>query len=160
MRPGPPVSAEVKGDLVARSSNLFLRFRPSRKGHHSVHAGPVRLSGLVAQLQVLGQPQVQRVLGQHQRRTQPRAVSQLGAPPSRDPTDPPPLVMLRPPTTQQDQRLFLFALSARLVHGVRRLPPPTPAPLSEFPSCSVFFHIRCSPVRNARFIHCAQQIVD
>lgn len=53
--------------------------RPGRKRQHSVPAGPVWLSGLSAELQVSGQPQVQRVFGEHQRRAQSRALPQLGA---------------------------------------------------------------------------------
>lgn len=58
----------------------FLCFCPCRKRQHSFHAGPVWLSGLFTELQVSGQPQVQRVFGQHQHWTQPCALSQLGAP--------------------------------------------------------------------------------
>lgn len=53
---------------------------PRRKRQHSFHAGPVWLSGLFTKLQVPGQPQIQRVFGQHQCRTEPCALSQLGAP--------------------------------------------------------------------------------
>lgn len=60
--PSPPPSS-VGGVSLAASDGPS----PScacREGRHPVHAGPVRLSGLPAQLQVSGQPQVQRVLSQ------------------------------------------------------------------------------------------------
>lgn len=63
-----------------RCSTLLSLFCPCRKRQHSVHAGSVWLSGFSTELQVAGQPQVQRVSGQHQHWTQPCAHSQLGAP--------------------------------------------------------------------------------
>lgn len=59
---------------------LFSLLCPYRKRQHSLHAGPVWLSGLFTELQVTGQPQIQRVFGQHQCRAEPCALSQLGAP--------------------------------------------------------------------------------
>lgn len=59
---------------------FFPLFCPCRKRQHSFHAGSLWLSGLFTKLQVPGQPQVQRVFGQHQHRAQPCALSQLGAP--------------------------------------------------------------------------------
>ena len=81
------------------SADLFC---PCRKRQHSVHAGSVRLSVVLTELQVSGEPQVQRVLGQHQHWPQPRALAQLGAPHQprvrlKPPPQPVCLVMLRWP---------------------------------------------------------------
>lgn len=67
----------IRGSLLLCFFSLFC---PCRKRQHSFHAGSLWLSGLFTKLQVPGQPQVQRVFGQHQHRAQPCALSQLGAP--------------------------------------------------------------------------------
>ncbi|CAG12648.1 unnamed protein product [Tetraodon nigroviridis] len=49
-----------------------------RKGLHALHDGFVWLLGVPPQLQITGEPEVQRVPGQHQHREQSCPVSQLG----------------------------------------------------------------------------------
>uniref|UniRef100_A0A8C3JN91 RUN domain containing 3A n=1 Tax=Calidris pygmaea TaxID=425635 RepID=A0A8C3JN91_9CHAR len=69
-----------------------------REGPHALHAGALRLPGLLAQLQVPGQPQVQRVPGERQHGSQPDPQPQLRPPaPS-----PPPGPATRPNVTAED----------------------------------------------------------
>ncbi|KAM9520878.1 RUN domain-containing protein 3A isoform 3-T3 [Guaruba guarouba] len=66
------------GTLNGESGSDSKLYR--REGSDAVHAGALRLPGLAAQLQVLGQPQVQRVPGERQHGSQPEPQPQLRPP--------------------------------------------------------------------------------
>lgn len=160
--------SETKGRFVVRSPKLLSPFCPSRKGQHSVDAGPMRLSGLLTQLQVLSEPQVQRVLGQHQHRAQPCNVPQLGdlTPPPPPPPQPVCLMMLHPPKPSTNTNAInssakttgkprqhretassLLFLSSPLFRRVHQSPPanvhvfcPASVNLLQFPSRAWFEH--------------------
>ncbi|XP_014812025.1 PREDICTED: RUN domain-containing protein 3A isoform X2 [Calidris pugnax] len=69
-----------------------------REGPHALHAGALRLPGLLAQLQVPGQPQVQRVPGERQHGSQPDPQPQLRPPAPSSPPGP----ATRPSVTAED----------------------------------------------------------
>lgn len=105
----------VSKHTYARQLTLPLLRVPCSKGLHSLHDGPVWILGVHPELQVFGEPQVQRVPGQYQCREQSCPLSQLEGAKETLPTSWQPLRILKKKNERKD--FFLGQLNSYVALG-------------------------------------------